>query len=783
MLQSKSRWLLEKADHDFIQKLEHELQLSPLVATVLINRGVQSVDEARSFLFPDRCFYDPFLLTDMDKCVKRIQKAIDHKERIVIYGDYDADGVTATVVLMTVLQKLGADVEYYIPNRFTEGYGPNEEAFRKLKNEGFDLVITVDNGISGIHEAHVAREIGLDLIITDHHEPGEELPEAIAIVHPNHPDSEYPFKELAGVGVAYKVATALLGEQPEELLPFVAIGTVADLVPLRDENRLLVKKGIEALKMTDWPGLVALMNEADIQQLNIDEFTIGFGLGPRINAAGRLESADTAVELFLETDGKIIQELAKKIDALNRKRQAIVDEITEEAVEHVKKLDLDHNPVIVVGKEGWHPGVIGIVASRLVERYYRPTIVLSYEEETGLAKGSARSIEGFNMYQHLSRCKDLLTHFGGHPMAAGLTLPIVEVPHLYLRLNNQAREELTKEDLLPVTRLDGIFSLDEITLEAIEQLETLAPFGIGNPRPKILIKDIYFSGMKRVGADKSHLKFTITDHSQSLDGIAFGFGHYEDHISPLSRASAVGEVEINEWNQMRKPQLVLQDLAINDWQLFDYRGKNQFQRLQENIPEVKQKWIVFQENTYKMMNGEFSDLIWIQSENDAKQCTLDDGNIVFVDLPPDLAYIEMLLHGESPSRIYACFSQESSASIRIMPNRELFKKYYIFLQRQGVFDLSRYGGILARRTGWSLDTIHFMTDVFVELELVYRHGGTLVIEKNPEKRNLQESITYRKRQRQLEVERVLLYSSYRELKQWFDQFVVSKKEEEGLRWI
>ncbi len=783
MLQSKTRWLVANADHRLVKQLEDELQLSPLVATVLINRGIQTVDEARSFLFPEQYFHDPFLLEDMEKCVRRIHEAIADKERIVVYGDYDADGVTATVVLVTVLKQLGARVDYYIPNRFTEGYGPNEAAFRKLKDEGFDLLITVDNGISGIHEAQVAKEIGLDLIITDHHEPGEEIPDAIAVIHPKHPASKYPFKELAGVGVAYKVATALLDEEPEELLPFVAIGTVADLVPLIDENRLLVKKGIEALKTTSWPGLVALIEKAGFQQEAIDEYTIGFGLGPRINAAGRLASARPAAELFLETDPFLVQKLAGKIDELNQRRQAIVDRITAEALEEVKKLDLDHNPVIIVGKEGWHPGVIGIVASRLVEQFYRPTLVFSLEKESGLAKGSARSIEGFNMYENLSRCRDLLENFGGHPMAAGLTLKIDEIPRLYLRMNQQAKLELTPEDLIPVMHLDGVFSIEEITLEAVEQLETLAPFGTGNPKPKILIKDIHFSQMKKVGADQKHLKFTITNQEQSLDGIAFNFGPYEEHISPLAKVSAVGEVNINEWNSIRRPQLVLKDLAIDEWQLFDYRGQNQWQRLAENVPIYKQKWIVFQENTYKMMNGEFPNLTWIRTEEDVKHCNLDESNVIFLDLPPDLSYIEQLVRGKTPLRIYACFYQPENAPIPILPSREQFKKYYLFLHKQGLFDLARHGMMLAKRTGWSLETIRFMTDVFVELQFVHRHGGTLVVEKNPTKRNLEESTVFQNRLRRSQVEKVLIYSSYRELKRWFDQYVGSKLEEERLRWI
>ena len=423
MLQSKTRWLLKKADETIINTLMNELNQPRIVAALLVNRGIKTVDAARSFLYAEeQDFYDPFLLTGMEEAVKRIVKAVKNEEKITIYGDYDADGVSSTTVLKLALNQLGAEqVDWYIPNRFTEGYGPNKDAFRKIKEMGTSLLITVDCGISAIEEAQLAKELGMDYIITDHHEPGPILPEALAILHPKKPGETYPFSELAGAGVAMKLAHALLGELPDELIGIAAIGTIADLVPLHDENRLIALRGLRALKKTKRPGLLALYKKAGITMDSFNEDSIGFGIAPRINAVGRLEDADPAVELLLTNDREEAERIAEEIDFLNKERQSIVKEITNEAIAQVEScFPPEDFPVLVIAKEGWNPGVVGIVASKLVEKYYRPTIILSIDREKGMAKGSARSIPGFDLFQNLSLNRELLPHFGGHPMAAGM---------------------------------------------------------------------------------------------------------------------------------------------------------------------------------------------------------------------------------------------------------------------------------------------------------------------------------------------------------------------------
>ena len=595
MLKSNTRWIVRSSNNEKITQLVDEIHVTPLVASLLVNRGLDNPEEARAFLFNEKQeFYDPYLLNDMDKAVVRINQAVENQEAILIFGDYDADGVTSTTVMMKTLQKLGANVQFYIPNRFTEGYGPNEGAFRHAHEIGISLILTVDTGIAALHEARVAKELGIDLIITDHHEPGPELPDAFALVHPKFGENSYPFPHLAGVGVAFKLAHALLGEVPEHLLPFVAIGTIADLVPLKDENRLIVQKGLTLLKETDNVGLHALFKLAGVDQASIDEETIGFSIAPRINAAGRLDCADPTVYLLLTEDPSLAEALAEDIEQMNKDRKELVNTISEEAIQMVEQhFPIKENSCLVIGKEGWNPGVIGIVASRLVEKFYRPTIVLSFDQEKGVAKGSARSIPGFDLFKNLSSCRDLLPHFGGHTMAAGMTLNLTDVGELRQRLNQYAHQQLKEEDLIPITYIDSEISLQDIHLEAIEEMNKLAPYGMDNPKPKVLIKDANIESIRKIGSEQNHLKLILEYDGTTLDGVGFGLGNVCDHISPASKVSVIGELSINEWNNRKKPQIFLQDLMVPTWQLFDSRGSKKLIQLAKEVPTNKRNGLFF----------------------------------------------------------------------------------------------------------------------------------------------------------------------------------------------
>ena len=774
MLKANTRWMIQSSDETFIQNLRENLSVTPLVASLLVNRGINSVEAAQEFLDTDsQTFHDPFLLKDMDKAVQRIQKAIHNNEHILVYGDYDADGVSSTTVLLTTLRKLGAKADFYIPNRFSEGYGPNEAAFRLAHERGFSLIITVDTGIAAVHEADIAKGLGVDLIITDHHEPGPVLPDALAIIHPKQPECMYPFKELAGVGVAFKLSHALLGEVPTDLLEVAAIGTIADLVVLHGENRLIAKRGINQLKTTNRIGLKALLKIANVKLQEINEDTIGFALGPRINAVGRLQSADPAVDLLLSDNEEEAMMIAEEIDLLNKERQKLVNKMTEEAIEEVNtRFPIEQNPVLVIAKEGWNPGVVGIVASRLVDRFYRPTIVLSIDKEKGIAKGSARSIVGFDLFENLSTCRDILPHFGGHPMAAGMTLQLEDVNELRERLVEKAHMILTEDDFIPVTRVDVSCKLEDITVKSIEEMQQLSPFGMNNPKPIIHLEDMTLANVRKIGAEQNHLKIVFSQEEQQLDCVGFGMGYIHDELSPAVAVSAIGELTINEWNNLRKPQIMLKDLKVNQWQLFDFRGSRNVDHLISLLSSSEAGQIItFQSKTYEDLaqRGLDHKAFRVQSDEDAKNLDARDKHLLLLDIPSSIELLDGLFSKGKPARIYSVFQQEADHFFSTIPTRDHFKWYYGFLLKQSSFKLREQGELLAKHKGWTKETIEFMSQVFFELEFVTIENGVISTNSTSQKRDLSESKTYTQKQNQIELEKTLLYTSYMQLKQWFEQ--------------
>ncbi|MEO2074585.1 MAG: single-stranded-DNA-specific exonuclease RecJ [Bacillus sp. (in: firmicutes)] len=787
MLKSKTRWIVRKSENHLVKQLENELKITPLVASLLVNRGLDTVESARYFLFGKEEFHDPFLLKGMDLAVNRIRDAIEKQEPILIFGDYDADGVSSTSVLMMTLRDLGANVQFYIPNRFTEGYGPNERAFRHAAESGISLIITVDTGISAVHEAAIAKELGVDLIITDHHEPGPVLPEALAIIHPKLPDSIYPFRELAGVGVAFKLAHALYGKVPEHLFEIAVIGTIADLVSLTGENRLIAKKGLDKLKVTQNVGLRAIFKLAGVDLSSITEETIGFTLAPRINAVGRLEDADMAVQLILTDDPEEAEQLAEEMDALNKTRQSIVNEITAEAIEEVEtRYPIDSNKVLVIGKEGWNAGVVGIVASRLVDRYYRPTIILSFDSEKGIAKGSARSIEGFDLFKNLSTCREILPHFGGHPMAAGMTLDLENVAQLRDRLNSLAEEQLSEDHLIPVTYLDEEVRLEDVHLTSLDEMNLLSPFGMDNPKPKVLINNVDIVNMRKIGSEQNHLKVLVNENGSNLDGIGFGLGALMDQISPASKISLIGELSINEWNNIRKPQIFIHDLAVESWQLFDYRGQKRMNHIAQTVSAENRKLVVFnKEHLDKINNSSLTEITLIETIEEAKDFDCHQANIVLVDFPPSKDILSNLLKGKQPARIYAYFYKESSDFFSTVPTRDHFKWFYGYLLKKGPLDLKRHGDVIAKHRGWSEETIIFMSKVFSDLDFVTINNGFITLNTEAQKRDLTDSRTYQIKQKQYALEKDLLFSSFQELKNWFDQVIQESVEtEEAIKeWI
>jgi len=769
MILSKKRWQVERPDAMLVQTLQNDLQLSAIAAKILAARGCETTADAESLLnMTEASIHDPFLMHGMAEAVARIEQALENGEKILIYGDYDADGVTSTTVMLNVLLDLGADVSFKIPNRFIHGYGPHEALFREAHDEGVQLIITVDNGISGIEPIRVAKELGMDVIVTDHHEPGDELPSADIILHPRIPEGHYPFGELAGVGVAFKLAHALYGELPTHLIEFVAVGTVADLVPLVDENRYLVKRGIEELRRSLSPWIQAMCEVASAEQTKINEETIGFYFGPRLNAVGRLGEAAPGVELLMAEDNAKAIALAKQLNACNSERKDIVKSITDEAIALIESdKKIGESLVLVVAGEGWNAGVVGIVASRLVELYYRPTIVLALDYEKGTAKGSARSIEGFHLYNELAKNRDILPHFGGHPMAAGMTLSIDHVDELRSRLDTQARACLSEEHLTPVLNIDIPLKMDEISADAIEEISTLGPFGTDFPKPVYVLEDVEIASMRKIGAAENHIKMELTDGYEKLDSVGFNKGHLHDELTFGIKVSFTGDLQINEWQGRKKAQFMIEDVQTTEWQLFDIRGIRQTSRWLNTVPKEEATFIAFRPETITY----YQSLIGVPIL--AVDSTLSNVNpsqyIVLLDLPQNVRMLENVLQKTTPSRIYAHFYMPDSQYFNGLPTREQFSWYYKFLKNRPAFPLNMHLDDLAKHTGWPLDALKFMTQVFFELDFVKMESGLTTVNVNAPKQALTEAPSYKQRSEQIEMEQKLVYAPYIELKQWFDE--------------
>jgi single-stranded-DNA-specific exonuclease len=763
LIRSRTRWKSKEFNEDLYLAIKNNIKINDLLAKVLATRDFSSVEAIHKFIYEkNSSYHDPFLFKQMEKAVSRIKDSINNGEKIRIYGDYDADGVTSTTILIKAMLELGADVDYYIPNRFTEGYGPNKEAFKKAHEEGINLIVTVDNGISGIEEIDFANSLGIDVIITDHHEVKSVVPNAYAIIHPNLQGETYPFKELAGAGVALKLAHALCGYLNDEWVVLSAIGTIADLVPLKGENRIIAINGIKYLKQTSNLGLRAILKKANIPLESVSEESIGFGISPRINAVGRLGDAQPAVKLLLEQEEYIIDELVTFIEAKNRERQKLVLSIFEEAViEAEKQIESCNSKVLVIAKENWNVGVIGIVASKLVDKYYRPTIVLGINEDGSIAKGSGRSIVGFDLFKNLSKCEDILSHYGGHPMAAGMTLNSCDVEEFRYRLNKMAEDQLCEEDFKPITLIDVELELSEINTNSISEMALLAPFGMTNSKPKFQIKNVKVSSVKAIGADGSHLKLTVNDGTNSLDCIGFGFGKLAENISLNSSISLVGELGINEWNNSIKPQVFICDICINEWQLFDFRNNSHWKK---KIPSNSNTLLIVEsENKKSLLSKEFSE-INIRTIYEIESYSTQ--NIVIVDLPNKTNAIEEIFSKVDFENLYIIFENNEDAFFETLPTRDHFKWYYTFLKQNNNFIVEKHGHVISKNMGWSTNTLKFMTRVFFELEFVTINDGNVLLVSSPPKKDLNESTTYKTRLEKNDLEQKLLYSSSHELKRW-----------------
>lgn len=756
------KWIIaSEHDQNQIDLLSKEMNVSPLFIRLCMNRDLTTKEEIEHFMNPDETwFHDPFLLHDMEKAVERISSAIESGEKIMIYGDYDADGVTSTAILFETLEAIGGNVEYFIPNRFVEGYGPNIEAFERFYKEETNLIITVDNGVAGHEAIQYIQAKGIDVIVTDHHELPDVLPEAYAVIHPNHPEGEYPFKDLSGAGVALKVATALLGQFPAELLDLAAIGTIADLVSLKDENRAIVNFGLKAIQQTQRVGILSLFDALSLSLKDIDETTIGFKIAPPINAVGRLEDARPVVELLTTFDEERASEIANLLNDKNKERKTIVADILTEAMEQLAQQE--DTPVYILSKEGWHPGVLGIVASRIVNETGRPTLVLNIDAQSGEAKGSGRSIQAFNLFEHCNNVRELFEHFGGHHMAAGMTLPVGNIPTLHQALNDAAEKIQETVEFADEVEIEEECTIPEISLNSIKEIESLKPFGTDNPKPIFLFNNVKPTDSRAIGVDHAHLKLKVKQDQSVLDIIAFNYGSISEALNADTDISVIGSLEINEWNGTKKPQMQLLDLQFQDSIIIDKRTS-----------ELKKSDLLIEQATYVFFNEvNFSKLNPFVANN-SKSVLIEDQDaaerfkaetpLILVDCPDSIELLASTLKENEKHPLYCMFYTRENHYLLGMPSREKFADLYKFIVKHKNIDLKEKGARLAKYLNMDKSILKFIIRVFLEAEFVTIENGLLSINVKAEKMDVADTVVYQQRKDRIKVEEMLVYSSFNEL--------------------
>ncbi len=556
----RKKWEYRNSTENKVEHIIEKFNISRLLATVLENRGITKDEEIKIFLEPTRKnFHDPYLMPDMEKAVERIIKAIENKEKVMIYGDYDVDGITSITVLKKFLKDCGLETGYYIPNRLNEGYGLNKEAIDKIKEENYTLIITVDCGISAIEEVEYANSLGMETIVTDHHEPMDTLPNALAVVDLKRKDNKYPFKSLAGCGVVFKLTQAIgmKLKMPEneylKYLDIVCLGTISDIVPLVDENRVIAKLGLKLVEVTRNPGLRALVNASGFKKINSN--AISFGIAPRINACGRMGYEKEALELFLTENIVEAQNITEKLNEYNRNRQEIEKNIFDEAISMLSKEDANKN-TIVLASDKWHHGVIGIVSSKITEMYFKPSILICLEGEDG--KGSGRSIPGFDLHEALSVLSDKLERYGGHEMAVGLGIKKNKIEEFKKEFEEYAKSK-NVDEIVPIIEIDKLVDSKDINCKTVNELELLEPFGEGNRKPVFEYKNLKIDSIRAL-SDGKHLKMTLKDGNTLISAIGFNMGHLTKEYLIGDKIDVVGNLEINSFNGVDSVQINLKDI-------------------------------------------------------------------------------------------------------------------------------------------------------------------------------------------------------------------------------
>ena len=740
----KYNWIYPKYDENFIKELE-SYSISKNIAKILNARNITDMTSVKKY-FSDEYEegYDPFLMHDMQKAVDRINEAIENEEKILVYGDYDADGITSTVLLVETLISMGANVSSYIPNRFEEGYGPNKEAFTKIIDSGITLIITVDNGIAGVEEVDLANELGCDVIVTDHHKIQDTIPNAYAIIHPEHPEGNYPFKKLAGVGVAFKLAHALLEIFPDFLLDLVAIGTIADMVSITDENRIFVKQGLELINEDPRIGLKMLLELSGIDT-KIDEQTVGFYIAPKLNSIGRMDSAKLGLTFLMAEEPVTARALAEQIEQYNIQRKQITEDIVKDVISKIENSEKKQKNVIMVSGE-YHEGVLGIVASNIVEKYQKPVFIMN--EKEGVLKGSARSIFDFNIYVAMNKISDLFLAFGGHTLAAGFSFEKSNFEKIEEFLDNEFEEFKQNNDLKANKNIDIVTSLEDISYQFLNSLDALKPYGMDFEKPTVLIENAMVLNKAYFGSEKQYLRLTIADEVGNLDCITFKDSVTFDKVEKNDIIDLVCNIDKNNFNGRTKLQAHIIDIHIKEFLFEDLRFINyDIANIDINCLKLSKHKDDKDNNFYQ-----YKDLDSLIDE--------EFEYIYLLDIPTSKEYLYKIINLKPKKVFLICEEKQVLSDVYLIDKNRLIKLFNLILSTNNKqINVAQQLDKLLAVLKTNVDSLKIMIQIFKELELINFVNNTIILNPDYKTVDLKKSSSFIRMENIFEVENLLLKES------------------------
>ena len=740
----KYNWIYPNYDENFIKELE-SYSISKNIAKILNARNITDMTSVKKY-FSDEYEegYDPFLMHDMQKAVDRINEAIENEEKILVYGDYDADGITSTVLLVETLISMGANVSSYIPNRFEEGYGPNKEAFTKIIDSGITLIITVDNGIAGVEEVDLANELGCDVIVTDHHKIQDTIPNAYAIIHPEHPEGNYPFKKLAGVGVAFKLAHALLEIFPDFLLDLVAIGTIADMVSITDENRIFVKQGLELINEDPRIGLKMLLELSGIDT-KIDEQTVGFYIAPKLNSIGRMDSAKLGLTFLMAEEPVTARALAEQIEQYNIQRKQVTEDIVKDVISKIENSEKKQKNVIMVSGE-YHEGVLGIVASNIVEKYQKPVFIMN--EKEGVLKGSARSIFDFNIYVAMNKISDLFLAFGGHTLAAGFSFEKSNFEKIEEFLDNEFEEFKQNNDLKANKNIDIVTSLEDISYQFLNSLDALKPYGMDFEKPTVLIENAMVLNKAYFGSEKQYLRLTIADEVGNLDCITFKDSVTFDKVEKNDIIDLLCNIDKNNFNGRTKLQAHIIDIHIKEFLFEDLRFINyDIANIDINCLKLSKHRDDKDNNFYQYKD--LDSLIDREFEY-----------IYLLDIPTSKEYLYKIINLKPKKVFLICEEKQVLSDVYLIDKNRLIKLFNLILSTNNKqINVAQQLDKLLVVLKTNVDSLKIMIQIFKELELINFINNTIILNPDYKTVDLKKSSSFIRMENIFEVENLLLKES------------------------